>query len=159
MKRFYIPVQKTTSWKKGKAQKVQAPMWLKGLISCSGNRAYMLTIGWWGSWWFTVIYSWILTTAARISSRLTDLSDPARALRLDNPVTFKSLNRFRKSWHGSISNIWNTLPAHLLLEGHATGWCSIFKSLQCFCNWWHLFFYMHIVFVCVVSYVYDEVIK
>ena len=26
---------------------------------------------------------------------------------------------------GSISNIWNTLPAHLLLEGHAMGWHSV----------------------------------
>ena len=35
---------------------------------------------------------------------------------------------------GSISNIWNTLHAHLLLEGHAIGWHSILKSLQRCCN-------------------------
>ena len=57
-----------------------------------------------------------MTTATRRLSRLTDFSDSARALRLDNPVTFKSLNSFHRNWHGSISNIWNTLPAYLLLE-------------------------------------------
>ena len=56
-----------------------------------------------------------VTIATRISS------DPSRALRLNNPVTFKCLNSFRRSYHGSISNIWNTLPAHLLLEGNAIG--------------------------------------
>ena len=38
-----------------------------------------------------------VTTVTRRLSRLIDLSDPARALRLDNLVTFKSLNSFRET--------------------------------------------------------------
>ena len=74
------------------------------------------------------------TTATRRSSRLTDLSDPARALRLDTFITFKSLDHFRRSWHGSISSIWRTLPADLLLQGHAAGWRSVLKLLQRCCD-------------------------
>ena len=36
-----------------------------------------------------------VTNIARRSSRLNDLSDPARASRLHNPVTFRSLDSFR----------------------------------------------------------------
>jgi len=43
-----------------------------------------------------------VTTATKISSCLTDLSDPARALRLNNPVTFKFLNSSAEvSWINS----------------------------------------------------------
>ena len=71
-----------------------------------------------------------VTNITRGSSRLNDLSDPARACRLYNPVTFRSLDSFRRSWHAVISTVWDTLPASLLLQGHATGWHSVLKGLQ-----------------------------
>ena len=54
-----------------------------------------------------------VTNIARRSSRLNDLSDPARASRLHNPVAFRSLDSIRRSWHAVISTIWDTLPANL----------------------------------------------
>ena len=63
-----------------------------------------------------------VTYTPRRSSHLNSLSDPARALRLRNPITFRTLDCYRRSWHGIISSIQNTLPANLLLQGHATGW-------------------------------------
>ena len=76
-----------------------------------------------------MIYSHFVTSIPRRSSRLHNLSDPAQALRLQNPITFRSLDCYRKSWHGVISSIWNTLPDNLLLQGHAMGWCSMLKDL------------------------------
>ena len=43
-----------------------------------------------------------VTNVTRRSSRLNDLLDPARACRLHNSVTFKSLDCFRRSWHAVI---------------------------------------------------------
>ena len=62
-----------------------------------------------------------VTSVPRRSSRLNNLSDPARALRLQNPITFRTLDCYRRSWHGAISSIWNTLPANLLFQGHDMG--------------------------------------
>ena len=74
-----------------------------------------------------------VTNTARRSSRLNDLSDPARASRLHNPVTFRSLDSFCRSWHAVISTIWDALPANLLLQGQATGWRFVLKDLQRCC--------------------------
>ena len=74
-----------------------------------------------------------VTNIARRSSRLNDLSDPVRASRLHNPVTFRSLDSFRRSWHAVISTIWDALPANLLLQGQATGWRFVLKDLQRCC--------------------------
>ena len=57
-----------------------------------------------------------VTFIPRRSSRLPHLSDPAQALRLQNPVTFRSLDCYHRSWHGVISSLWNALPAELLLQ-------------------------------------------
>ena len=70
------------------------------------------------------------TSIPRRSSCLHHLSDPTQALRLQNSVTFRSLDCYRRSWHGVISSLWNALPAELLLQGHAMGWCSVLKDLQ-----------------------------
>ena len=40
-----------------------------------------------------------VANGTRRSSRLTDLSDPSQSLRLNNPITFKSLDSFHRSWH------------------------------------------------------------
>ena len=71
-----------------------------------------------------------VTNVTRRSSRLNDLLDPAWACRLYNPVTFRSLDSFRRSWYAVISILWD---ASLLLQGHATGWRSVLKSLQRCC--------------------------
>ena len=67
------------------------------------------------------------------SSWLDDLLDPARACRLHNPVTFKSSDRFHRSWHTVIPAVQDTLPASLLLQGHIAGWRSVMNALQCSC--------------------------
>ena len=74
-----------------------------------------------------------VTSVPRRSSRLNNLSDPARALRLQNPITFRTLDCYRRSWHGAISSIWNTLPANLLFQGHDMDWRSVLKALQRCC--------------------------
>ena len=73
------------------------------------------------------------TNVTRRSSRLNDLLDPAWACRLHNPVTFKSLDCFCRSWHAVIPAVWDTLPASLLLQGHIAGWRSVMKALQRSC--------------------------
>ena len=74
-----------------------------------------------------------VTSIPRRSSRLNNLSDLARALRLQNPITFRTLDCYHRSWHGAISSIWNTLPANLLFQGHDMGWHSVLKALQRCC--------------------------
>ena len=59
--------------------------------------------------------------------------DPARACRLYNPVTFKSLDCFCRSWQVVIPAVWDTLPASLLLQGHIAEWRSVMKALQRSC--------------------------
>ena len=74
-----------------------------------------------------------VTSAHRRSSRLNNLSDPAQALRLQNPIIFRTLDCYHRSWHSAILSIWNTLPANLLLQDHDMGWRSVLKALQCCC--------------------------
>ena len=62
-----------------------------------------------------------------------NLSDSSQAIRLQNPITFRSLDCYRRNWHDVISSIWNALPADLLLQGHAMGWRSVLKDLQYCC--------------------------
>ena len=74
-----------------------------------------------------------VTTVPRRSSCFNNLSDPAQALRLQNPITFRNLDFYRRSWHGVILSIWNTLAADLLLQGLAISWRSVLKDLQRCC--------------------------
>ena len=64
---------------------------------------------------------YFVTSVPRRFSRFNNLSDPAQALRLQNPITFRSLDCCRRSWHGVISSLWNSLLADLLLQGHVMG--------------------------------------
>ena len=50
-----------------------------------------------------------VTSIPRRSSCFNNLSNPAQALRLQNPITFRSLDCCRRSWHGVILSIWNIL--------------------------------------------------
>ena len=76
-----------------------------------------------------------ITSVSRRSSHLNNLPDPAQAFRLQNTITFKSLDCYCRSWHGAIPSLWNNLPANLLLRGHLMGWCSVLKDLQrCYCR-------------------------
>ena len=74
-----------------------------------------------------------ITSFIRRSFCLNDLSNLPRAYRLHNPITFRSLDSFHRSWHAVISTVWDTLPASLLLQGHNTGLHSVSKDLQCCC--------------------------
>ena len=80
-----------------------------------------------------MIYSHLLLTLLHPLLEDPLASDPARALRLQNLITFRTLDCYRRSWHGAISSIWNTLPANLLLQGHDMGWRSVLKALQRCC--------------------------
>ena len=46
--------------------------------------------------------------------------DPAEHLRFVNPCNFKTLDKFRRSWLVSAVNLWNDLPADVLLQGRDT---------------------------------------
>ena len=78
-------------------------------------------------------HPYFVTNVTRRSSRFNDLLDPAQACRLCTPVTFKSLDCFRRSWHAVIPVVWDTLPASLLLQGHTAGWRSVMKAHQRCC--------------------------
>ena len=47
--------------------------------------------------------------------------DPAEHLRFVNPCNFRTLDRFKRSWLATAADIWNGLPADLILQGEACG--------------------------------------
>ena len=49
---------------------------------------------------------------------------------IPNPYNFRTLDRFKRSWLATAADIWNGLPAHLILQGEACGWCTILKDVQ-----------------------------
>ena len=54
--------------------------------------------------------------------------DPAEHLRLVNPCNFKTLDRFKCSWLATATDIWNGLPADMILQGKVSGWHTILKD-------------------------------
>ena len=50
-----------------------------------------------------------------------------------NPCNFRILDRFKCmcSWLSTAVDIWNGLPADLILQGEVSGWCTILKDVQC----------------------------
>ena len=72
--------------------------------------------------------------ALRRSHRLYS-SNPAEHLRFVNACNFRTLDRFKRSWLATVADIWNELPADLILQGEASGWCTILKDVQhCVCT-------------------------
>ena len=68
-------------------------------------------------------------------SFLCGLRDPAEHLRFVNPCSFRTLDRFKHSWLATAADIWNGLPADLILQGEACGWRTILKDVQrCICT-------------------------
>ena len=65
------------------------------------------------------------------------LWDPAEHLRFVNPCNFRTLDRFKCSWLAIAADIWNGLPADLILQGEACGWRTILKDVQ-HCTYMHL---------------------
>ena len=57
--------------------------------------------------------------------------DPAEHLRFVNPCNFRTLDRFKRNWLATAADIWNGLPADLILQGEACGWRTILKDVQC----------------------------
>ena len=43
--------------------------------------------------------------------------DPAEHLRFVNPCNFRTLDRFKHSWLATAADIWNGLPANVILQG------------------------------------------
>ena len=61
--------------------------------------------------------------------------DPAEHLYFVNPRNFTTLDRFKCSWLATAADIWNGLPADLILQGEACGWRTILKDVQrCICT-------------------------
>ena len=61
--------------------------------------------------------------------------DPAEHLRFVNPCNFRTLDRFKRSWLATAADIWNGLPADLILKKEACGWRTILKDVQrCICT-------------------------
>ena len=62
--------------------------------------------------------------------------DPAEHLRLVNPCNFRTLDRFKRSWLVTATDIWNGLPADIVLQGEANSWRIILKDTQRYvCNY------------------------
>ena len=61
--------------------------------------------------------------------------DSAEHLRFVNPCNFRTLDRFKHSWLATAVDIWNGLPADLILQRGAYEWCTILKDVQhCVCT-------------------------
>ena len=61
--------------------------------------------------------------------------DPAEHLRFVNPCNFKTLDRFKHSWLATAVDIWNDLPAKVILPREVLGWRTVLKDIQHYvCN-------------------------
>ena len=58
--------------------------------------------------------------------------DPASHLRLQNPCNFCTLDRFHRSWQAVVVNLWDSIPADILLRGKNDGWRTVLKDIQKF---------------------------
>ena len=56
--------------------------------------------------------------------------DPEEHFCFINLCNFRTLDRFRHSWQASAVNLWNTLPADILLGGDNYGWHTTLKQAQ-----------------------------
>ena len=63
--------------------------------------------------------------------------DPAEHLHFVNPCNFRTLDRFKHSWLATATDIWNQLPANMILQGEASGWRTILKD-ACAALYMHL---------------------
>ena len=62
--------------------------------------------------------------------------NPAEHLRLVNPCNFRTLDRFKRSWLATATDIWNGLPADIVLQGEVNSWHTMLKDTQrCVCNY------------------------
>ena len=48
--------------------------------------------------------------------------DPGEYLHFVNPCNFRTLDIFKRSWLATAADIWNGLPANVILQGEASGW-------------------------------------
>ena len=61
--------------------------------------------------------------------------DPAEHLCFANPCNIRTLDRFKCYWLANAADIWNGLPADLILQGEDSGWHTILKDVQrCICT-------------------------
>ena len=56
--------------------------------------------------------------------------DLAEHLCFVNHCNFITLGRFKHSWLATVADIWNELPADLMLQGESSGWYTILKDMQ-----------------------------
>ena len=62
--------------------------------------------------------------------------DPAKHLRFVNLCNFRKWDRFKRSRLATAAaDIWNGLPADVILQGEVSGWYTILKDVQhCICT-------------------------
>ena len=56
--------------------------------------------------------------------------DPAEHLHFVNLCNCKTLDRFKRGWLATATDIWNGLPADMILWGEVSGWCTVLKDIQ-----------------------------
>jgi len=68
-------------------------------------------------------------TLIRSSQRLHDF-DPASHLRFQNPCNFCILDRFHCSWQAVVTDLWDSIPPNILLQGDINGWQSVLQDIR-----------------------------
>ena len=68
--------------------------------------------------------------------------DPAEHLRFVNPCNFRTLDRFKRGWLATTADIWNGLPADMILQD-VSSWHTVLKNIQCFACSKHFYLYKY----------------
>ena len=76
--------------------------------------------------------------------------DPATHLHLQNLYNFHTLDRFHRSWQVAVVNLWDSIPADILLRQNSNGWRTVLKDIRTM---------IHYVFTVTVCYVDSKVYK
>ena len=67
----------------------------------------------------------LLRTSCRLHS-----CDPAEHLLFVNCCNFKTLDKFKCSLLATATDIWNSLPADMILRGEVSDWHTVLKDIQ-----------------------------
>ena len=95
---------------------------------CCNYGIGMPSVSWRGLWELTDLLPTVLWQSDSLSVSSSLLLGH---LSFVNPCNFRTLDRFKLSWLATAADIWNGLPADLILQGEACGWRTILKDVQC----------------------------
>ena len=109
---------------------------------CCNNGIGLSFVSWRGSWNLQIYCPQFCGNQIVCWSHCLYSRDAAEHL-----CNFRILDRLKHSWLATAADIWNELPAYLILQGEASGWCSILKDVQrCVCTWLIPHIYVHEVY-------------